>query len=88
MKKYVVEITNEILGNSKHIMTKEQIKKFNICAYKLCQYVDVAGGIHTAGMWTVREALEKDLINQNLKWESPLNQQLLFKESFHVEAIR
>lgn len=55
MKKYIVEVNSEILGNSKHIMTEDQIKKFNLCAYKLCQSVKVAGGIHTSGMWTVRE---------------------------------
>lgn len=56
MKKYIVEVNNEILGNSKHLMTKDQIKNFNLCAYHLAKLVDVAGGIHTSGMWSVREA--------------------------------
>jgi len=59
MKKYIVEVNSEILGNSKHIMNEEQIKKFNLCAYKLCQFVKVTGGIHTSGMWTVKELINK-----------------------------
>lgn len=62
MKKYIVEVNNEILGNSKHLMTKEQIKNFNLCAYRLAQLVDVAGGIHTSGMWSVREAASGEVI--------------------------
>lgn len=65
--KYLVEVNNEILGNSKHIMTEEQIKDFNICAYNLCQSVKVAGGIHTSGMWTVREVkdVEEIVVNKH-----------------------
>lgn len=58
MKKYIVEVNNDILGNSRHIMTKEQIKKFNLCAYDLCKKVQSTGGIHTSGMWTVKEVVE------------------------------
>lgn len=61
MKKYVVEVNSEILGNSKHILTEDQIKKFNICAYRLCKLVNVAGGTHTSGMWSVREAQAKEV---------------------------
>lgn len=63
MKKYIVEVNNEILGNSKHIMELEQVRKFNLCAYALCKKVLATGGTHSTGMWTVREALPSDRIS-------------------------
>jgi len=51
---YVVEVKNEILGNSTKTMTKEQIKRFNLCALQLSDKVDADGKSHTNGMWTVK----------------------------------
>jgi len=55
MQKFIVIVTNEILGNSKHEMTLDQIKKFNFCAYQLALKSLKNNGIeYSDGMWTVR----------------------------------
>ena len=53
MKRYVVVVKNEILGNSTHLMTMEEIKNFNLCAYKLAKMAEKDETEHTEGMWTV-----------------------------------
>jgi|GEM_PF-5029411 len=56
-QKFIVIVTNEILGNSRHEMTLDQIKKFNICAYQLAVKSAKNGGQeYSSGMWTVRAA--------------------------------
>ena len=51
---YVVEAKNDLLGDSSRIMTKDQIRKFNLCALSLSDAVDKDGKEHTSGMWTVK----------------------------------
>ena len=53
MKRYVVLVKNEILGNSTHLMTMEEIKNFNLCAYQLARKAENDNMDHTDGMWTV-----------------------------------
>jgi len=51
-----VIVTNEILGNSRREMTLDQIKKFNICAYRLAvKSAKNDGKEYSDGMWTVKE---------------------------------
>ena len=52
---YVVEVNNEIVGNSTRKMTKEEIKGFNFCALQLSDDVDKDGQPHSSGMWTVKK---------------------------------
>ena len=54
MKEFEVIIRNEILGDSKKIMSLEQIKNFNTCAYILATRAEIDGQEHTMGMWTVK----------------------------------
>ena len=54
MKEFEVIIRNEILGDDKTIMSLEQIKNFNTCAYILAIRAEIDGQEHTMGMWTVR----------------------------------
>ena len=53
MKKFIVKVENEILGNSEKIMTLDQIKGFNLVAYGLAVDVASDGKSRTSGMWTV-----------------------------------
>jgi hypothetical protein len=55
MQKFIVIVKNEILGNSRHEMTLDQIKEFNICAYRLAiKSAENGGQEYTDGMWTVK----------------------------------
>ena len=57
MQKFIVTVTNEILGNSRREMTLDQIKKFNLCAYLLAvKSAKNDGQEYSDGMWTVRAA--------------------------------
>ncbi len=60
MKKYIVEVKNPILGDSKRIMTKDELEGFNVVAEMLSDEVDRYGGKHTSGMWTVSEEKTND----------------------------
>ena len=50
---FVVEVNNEILGNSVRICSLGSLKSFNLVAYHLALRVHEDGQKHTAGMWTV-----------------------------------
>ena len=57
MQKFIVIVTNEMLGNSRHEMTLDQVKKFNLCAYRLAvKSAKNDGQEYSDGMWTVRVA--------------------------------
>jgi hypothetical protein len=57
MQKFIVIVTNEILGNSRREMTLDEIRKFNLCAYRLAvKSAKNNGQEYSDGMWTVREA--------------------------------
>ena len=57
MQKFIVIVKNEILGNSRHEMTLNQIEKFNLCAYRLAiKSAKNDGQEYSDGMWTVRVA--------------------------------
>lgn len=57
MQKFIVIVTNEILGNSRHEMTLDEIKRFNLCAYRLAvKSAKNYGQEYSDGMWTVRAA--------------------------------
>jgi hypothetical protein len=57
MQKFIVIMTDEILGTSRHEMTIDQIKKFNIFAYRLAvKSVKNGGQEYSDGVWTVRAA--------------------------------
>lgn len=53
-KKFLVKIRSEILGNSDHIMTKPEIRKFSMVAYELSKYAETTGKTHRSGMWSVK----------------------------------
>ena len=50
---FVVEVNNEILGNSIRICNLRSLKGFNLVAYELAKRANKDGKKHTAGMWTV-----------------------------------
>lgn len=52
--KFEVIVTNEILGNSTHIMSLQKISKFNVVAYSLALRCLEDRKEHSSGMWTVR----------------------------------
>lgn len=52
---YEVEIKSEILGNSKKVMSMEEIKNFNHCAALCAKASKMDGKAHTMGIWTVRK---------------------------------
>ena len=57
MQKFIVIVTNEILGNFRHEMTLDEIKRFNLCAYRLAvKSAKNYGQEYSDGMWTVRAA--------------------------------
>ena len=57
MQKFIVIVTSEILGNSRHEMNLDQIKKFNLCDYRLAvKSAKNDGQEYSDGMWTVRSA--------------------------------
>ena len=51
--RFVVEVNNEILGNSIRICNLRSLKGFNLVAYELAKRANEDGKKHTAGMWTV-----------------------------------
>lgn len=53
---FEVIVTNEILGNSRHIMSMAQIERFNKCALACAKAAAQDGKPHSMGMWTVRPA--------------------------------
>jgi hypothetical protein len=53
-KKFLVKVRNEILGNSDHILTKNEIKKLNLVAYDLSKSAELTGKTHVSGMWSVK----------------------------------
>lgn len=53
-QKFEVEIKNEILGDSKHVMGLDQIARFNLVAKELAIQCANDGQEHSSGMWTVR----------------------------------
>ncbi len=53
---FEVIVTNEILGNSRQIMSMEQLEHYNICALACARKARRDGKEHTIGMWTVRPA--------------------------------
>ena len=50
---FVVEVNNEILGNSVRICSLGSLKSFNLVAYHLALRAHEDGQKHSAGMWTV-----------------------------------
>ncbi len=50
---FEVVITNEILGNSRRIMSMKQLMKYNVCALACAKAALKDGKPHTWGMWTV-----------------------------------
>jgi hypothetical protein len=52
--RYEVIITNDIIGNSSHTATMEQISKFNLVVKALATQCLADGKEHSHGMWTVR----------------------------------
>ena len=53
VREFVVEVNNEILGNSIRICNLRSLKGFNLVAYELAKRANEDGKKHTAGMWTV-----------------------------------
>lgn len=53
---FEVIVTNEILGNSRQIMSMAQLENYNKCALLCAKKAALDGGSHTMGMWTVRPA--------------------------------
>lgn len=50
---FEVIVTNEILGNSRRIMSMEQLIKYNVCALACAKAALKDKKPHTWGMWTV-----------------------------------
>ena len=57
---FKVKVKNKILGNSERVMSLDEIRNFNVCAYR-CALAAKEKGTHTIGMWTV-EKIEKDIV--------------------------
>ena len=55
---FEVVITNEILGNASFIMSMEQLKRFNLCAWACAKESLKDSQPHTMGMWTVKPLRE------------------------------
>jgi len=53
MRKFKVEVVNEILGNSVHEMTLNQIKEFNLVALFLAKESEKTNKTEASGMWRV-----------------------------------
>ena len=53
MREFVVEVNNEILGNSIRIFNLRSLKGLKPVAYELALRANEDGQKHTAGMWTV-----------------------------------
>jgi len=51
--KLKITIENEILGNSEKIMSFDEVKDYNMCAYICAVQAINFGGKHSMGMWTV-----------------------------------
>lgn len=54
-EKFIVIITNEILGNRERVMTYDEIKNYNVAAKLCADKVREFGKPHTIGMWTVKK---------------------------------
>lgn len=63
--RFEVEINNEILGDSKHFMSLNQISQFNLVAMNLAKRCARDGNEHSSGMWTVRPHTSN--VNKNLE---------------------
>jgi len=50
---FEVVVTNEILGNSRQIMSMAQLETYNKCALLCAKKAALDGKAHTCGMWTV-----------------------------------
>ncbi len=53
---FEVIITNEILGNSRRIMSMQELEKFSVCALTCAKAAVKDGKAHSMGMWTVKPA--------------------------------
>lgn len=53
---FEVIVANEILGNSRQIMSMAQIENYNKCALICAIKAARDGESHTMGMWTVKPA--------------------------------
>ena len=62
MAKFVVKVSNEILGDSEMVMTLDELEKYNIVAYRLACLVGMDGKEHKSGMWAVGLATGKRLV--------------------------
>jgi len=56
---FEVRVENDILGNSSHVMTLAEIKRFNLCAFECAKKVMRCGGEQRSGMWIVRRATNR-----------------------------
>lgn len=61
---FEVTVTNEILGNSKRIMSMEQLMTYNVCALACAKEAAKDGKSHTWGMWTVSPVKNTEQANQ------------------------
>ncbi len=59
MSKYRVIVTNDILGNSERIMSRDELQTYNLVVRSLANKVDKDGKSHSDGMWTVKLLGEK-----------------------------
>jgi hypothetical protein len=53
-QEFEVIVINQILGNSRRVLTLKEIKAYNLCAYQCALKASKDGGSHTEGMWTVK----------------------------------
>lgn len=61
---FEVCVKNEILGNSRRIMSMEQLMKYNVCALACAKEALKDGKSHTWGMWTVSPVKNTEQANQ------------------------
>ena len=55
IKKYLVKIKSDVLGDSFLVLTETEAKKFNMVVSKLIDRVDKNNSSQTYGMFTVSE---------------------------------
>lgn len=53
---FEVIVTNSILGNSRRVMSMQELEKFNVCALACAKAAAQDGKSHSMGMWTVKLA--------------------------------
>ena len=66
---FEVTVKNEILGDSKRIMSMDQLMTYNVCALACAKAAAQDGKAHSMGMWTVSPVKNTDRLEAPGKGE-------------------